>query len=254
MRRARLSRFHLLTVATVLVCVVAPHWVIAGVAVLGYGTLVGLGVAFARLQMFGPVLWRVPTSEPVVALTFDDGPDPAVTPALLELLQRHGAPATFFVLGQRVSDHPALARQTTEAGHLLGNHSFGHSNFTNFFTTSRLRGELEQTQAVIARHTGQQPKYYRPPVGLTNPRVFRVAEALGLTVVGWTIRSLDTRLKQPDAIVRRIVRRLRPGAIIVLHDGGVPAGVLLPAVEQLLSELARRGYRVARLDRLMETK
>jgi peptidoglycan/xylan/chitin deacetylase (PgdA/CDA1 family) len=251
MRAGTISRFHLATAATVALGVVVPQW---WLVVAAYVALVALGVTFPQMQFFGTSLCRGPTTERVVALTFDDGPDPAVTPDLLELLKKHGVPATFFVVGQRVEDHPALARQVSEAGHLLANHSFAHSHFSNFFTTGRLRGEIGRTQAAVTRHTGQQPRFYRPPVGLTNPRVFRAASALGLTVVGWTMRGFDKGQRDPAAIVNRIVRRLQPGAIIVLHDGGVPGSLLLPAVEELLVKLQQLGYRAERLDRLMEMK
>ena len=161
--------------------------------------------------------------------------------------------ATFFCTGQRVDEHPALVRRIVNEGHLLGNHSFAHSHWTNFFTVRRLREDVGRAQEAIARVAGCRPTLFRPPVGLTNPRVFRVVKELRLQVVGWTVRGLDTRHGKPEAIVERIVRRLRPGAILVLHDGGMPCSIVLPTVDLLLAELQRRGYRAERLDRLMET-
>jgi peptidoglycan/xylan/chitin deacetylase (PgdA/CDA1 family) len=185
-----------------------------------------------------------------VALTFDDGPDAGSTPRLLDLLREAGVQAAFFGVGQRVTAQPDLAARIVREGHLLENHSFSHLNTTNFFSLARLRGELAQTQTVIEQTTGVAPRWFRPPMGLSNPRVFRAARSLGLTVVGWTARGLDTRLTDPSRIVARIARRLRPGAIILLHDGGIPADRLTLTVKILLDTLKGLGYEVVRLDRL----
>jgi len=251
MRRGTLSRFHLVTAAAVALCVVVPQW---WLVVAVYALVVALGVTFPQLQFFGAILCRVRTGRKAVALTFDDGPDPVVTPVLLDLLKRRGVRATFFCTGQRVEEHPDVARRIVAEGHLMANHSFAHSHRTNLFMTRRLREDLARAQEVIARVAGERPKLFRPPVGLTNPRVFRVAAELGLTVVGWTVRGLDTRRGAPAKVAERIVRRLRPGAIIMLHDGGVTDGVVVPVMELLLAELDRQGYRAERLDELMETK
>lgn len=260
MRCGKLSRFHWLNALTVVLCVAAlvllprpAAWCVAGTVLCVHLAVVALGVTFPQWQMFGPSLCRVRTERNAVALTFDDGPDPAVTPALLDLLKQRGVSATFFCIGQRVDEHPALVRRIVTEGHLLGNHSFAHSHWTNFFTVRRLREDVGRAQEAIARVAGCRPTLFRPPVGLTNPRVFRVVKELRLQVVGWTVRGLDTRQGKPEAIVERIVRRLRPGAILVLHDGGMPCSIVLPTVELLLAELQRRGYRAERLDRLMET-
>jgi peptidoglycan/xylan/chitin deacetylase (PgdA/CDA1 family) len=251
MRRGTLSRFHLVTALAVVLCVVVPQW---WLVVGGYVPVVALGVTFPQLQFFGASLCRVRTGRKAVALTFDDGPDPMVTPVLLDLLKQRGVQATFFCTGQRVEEHPDVARRIMAEGHLMANHSFAHSHGTNVFTARRLREDLARAQEAIARVTGELPKLFRPPMGLTNLRVFRVATELGLTVVGWTVRGLDTRQSAPIKIAGRITRRLRPGAIIVLHDGGVTNCVVVPAVELLLDELDRQGYRAERLDELMETK
>ncbi len=250
MRVGTLSRFHLLTIVALALCVIVqPWWLVVAI----YIPLVVLGVTLPQLQFFGTILCCVQTSRKVVALTFDDGPDPVVTPALLDLLKRHSVRATFFCAGQCVVDHSAVARRIVAEGHLMANHSFAHSYGTNFFTTRRLREDLAQAQAAIAQIAGDPPKLFRPPVGLTNQRVFRVAAELGLTVVGWTVRGFDRRRGVPARIVSRISRRLRPGAIIVLHDGGVTDCMVVPTVELLLAELERQGYQAERLDELMET-
>jgi peptidoglycan/xylan/chitin deacetylase (PgdA/CDA1 family) len=214
--------------------------------------VVALGVAIPQLRFFGPFVCRGDaTSERTVALTFDDGPDPASTPALLDLLREARVQAAFFCIGERVAAHPELTARIAREGHLVENHSYHHSHLTNFFGVARLRVELERTQAVIARTTGRAPTYFRPPMGLSNPRVFRAARAVGMRVVGWTARGFDTRAVSPAQIVKRIVRGVAPGGVILLHDGNIAAERLVSTVEHLLVELRARGYRVARLDRVL---
>ncbi|HEX5219710.1 MAG TPA: polysaccharide deacetylase family protein [Verrucomicrobiae bacterium] len=214
--------------------------------------LVGLGVAFPQFRFFGPFICRGNSSRREVALTFDDGPDGRSTPALLDLLKSENISATFFCIGKRVAAERELTRRLAEEKHLLGNHTYHHSNLTNCFGPRRLREELQLTQAAIAAATGTAPEYFRPPMGLSNPFTFFVARKLGLRVLGWTIRSLDTRITEPERIVQRIAERLVPGAIILLHDGNIPPERLLPTVKLLLAKLREQNYAVVRLDKLME--
>jgi peptidoglycan-N-acetylglucosamine deacetylase len=215
-------------------------------------TLIGVGVVFPQMRFFGPFVCRGAPSRQCVALTFDDGPDATSTPALLDLLKEARVQAAFFGVGKRVAAHPELAARIVREGHLLENHSYAHSNATNFFTVSRLRAELRQAQAAIEQAAGAAPRLFRPPMGLSNPRIFRAAHDLGLTVIGWTARGLDTRLTEPDRIVARIVRRLKPGAIVLLHDGNIPTQRLVATVKLLLDSLRERGYEVVRLDRMLK--
>lgn len=224
-------------------------WLIAVWSV--FFTLMGFGVALPHWRFFGPFVCHGNTGKKQVALTFDDGPDARSTPALLEVLRAHEVEAAFFVIGRKVTTEPAIANQILRSGHLLENHSFAHSYATNFFPAKKLAADLTAAQQTIERHTGTTPRYFRPPVGLSNPNTFRVAEALRLKVVGWNIRSLDTRSTDPEQIVRRIMRRLRPGAIILLHDGNIPADRLVATVKLLLAKLREQGYEVVRLDRML---
>ena len=250
-----MTRFHIAVIGAVLLGLLA--WAMGSIAFLGvtvaaFLIVMGLGVAFPQMRFFGPFVCRGVGSRQRVALTFDDGPDACSTPALLELLREARVEAAFFCLGKRVAAHPELAARIVREGHLLENHSYAHSNATNFFTVARLKAELTQTQTAIQQATGIAPRLFRPPMGLSNPRVFRAAHALGLTVVGWTARGLDTRITEPPRIVRRIVRQLQPGAIILLHDGGIPAERLVATVKLLLDTLRQRGYEVVRLDQMLK--
>ncbi len=260
LRRARLdapimTRFHFTFATTILCAVIAltlGNFIFLAAVILVFLLVVGLGVAIPQLHFFGDFICRGDSTKKCVALTFDDGPDPRSTPQLLALLSERGVPATFFCIGQRVEAQPQLAAQIRRGGHLLENHSYAHSHFTNFYSTARLEKELLQTQAVIKEAAGFTPGYFRPPVGLSNPNTFRAAQNAKLKVIGWSIRSLDTVIKNPQAIVARIKRGLHPGAIILLHDGNIPAEKLLATVKSLLDTLHELGYEIVRLDELLK--
>jgi len=249
-----MSRYRICAIFALLLCFMAfafgrPAW--CWLVLVTLSVCIGLGVALPQLNFFGPFICRGKTSSRQVALTFDDGPDARSTPALLELLRNEGVPATFFCIGKRVAAERELASRIADEGHLLGNHTYHHSNLTNFFGPRLLREELQLTQAAIAASTGVAPLHFRPPMGLSNPFTFYVARRLGLRVLGWTIRSLDTRITQPERVVQRVSARLEPGAIILLHDGNIPAERLVLTVKLLLAKLREQNYLVVRLDKLL---
>jgi peptidoglycan/xylan/chitin deacetylase (PgdA/CDA1 family) len=253
----RVTRFQWLLTATAVLAIAVfclgagtARWVLLSILFTTSGLGVGLGVSFPEWRMFGSSLCRVRTTQKVVALTFDDGPDPASTPALLDLLARKGVRATFFCIGRQVAEHRELARRITAEGHLIGNHSFAHSRGTNLFGEARLRADLEHAQQEITQAVGRTPEFFRPPMMLTNPQVFRVTRALSLTVAGCAIRCYDRRDGSTRKVLHRVLRRLRPGVIIALHDGGVPPERLVDLAGQLLDKLHALGYRCLRLDEL----
>ncbi len=250
-----MSRFHKILIVALLLCVVTfafGQFILFGLINVAFLIVFGLGVAFPQLSLFGPFVCRGGNSRRCVALTFDDGPDARSTPQLLEMLREAKISTAFFCVGKRIEANPELAAQIVREGHLLENHSYEHSNLTNFFSGARLKTELERTQAVIKKNSGIAPNFFRPPMGLSNPKIFRAARELGLTVVGWSVRSFDTILSNPQKIVARITRRLEPGAIILLHDGNIPAERLVTTVRLLLANLRELDYEIVRLDELLK--
>lgn len=153
-----------------------------------------------------------------VSLTFDDGPDPANTPAILDILKEKNISATFFVIGKKAEQHPELVERIYAEGHTLGNHSYSHSRFLGFFSQSRLHHELVRSNEVIESITGQKPIFFRPPFGVTNPRYARVLKDLKMKSIGWSLRSFDTRAKNKYQLIERIVVSLKKSDIILLHD------------------------------------
>lgn len=252
----RFTRYHIVVAIALLISLLA---LMGKSLAIGIGAItfllvsIGLGVAFPQLSLFGRFVCRGSGDRKRVALTFDDGPDERSTPALLQLLQQRGVQASFFAVGKRVAAHPDIAARIVREGHLLENHSYAHSNATNFFSVPRLRTELKQTQDAIHQATGVVPTCFRPPMGLSNPRIFRAAREEGLKVIGWSARGLDTKLTDSEEVVSRICRRVEPGAIILLHDGNIPTDRLVTTVKTLLDRLRSLDYEVVRLDHLLNS-
>lgn len=249
-----MTRFHialLLAFAACLAGFILKSTALMVVAILLFVTVFALGVTFPQMKFFGPFICEGNPDSRAIALTFDDGPDPGSTVALLDLLRERNVSAAFFCIGKRINNHPEVASRIVKEGHLLENHSYSHSNFTNVFMGRRLRDELERTRSAIQKAAGSKPSCFRPPMGLSNALIFQVARALNFRVVGWSARGLDTITKDPERIVNRIIRQLKPGAIILLHDGDIPAERLVVTVKTLLDRLQGLGYEVVRLDRLL---
>lgn len=185
------------------------------------------------------------TQEKVVALTFDDGPDAGQTPRVLQILKESQTPACFFCIGEKVKGNEALIRRIIAEGHLIGNHSYSHSNFFPIYRLKRMKEDLQACQSALEAATSQPVSLFRPPFGVTNPTIARATRQLGYKTIGWNIRTLDTQYPTPEKILRRIQKRLRPGSIILLHDPLRGSEVLLQQVIKLIKE---QGYTIARLD------
>ena len=184
-----------------------------------------------------------------IALSYDDGPSPANTPELLEILASAGARATFFVLGSEVDAHPELAARIVAAGHELGNHSFTHVHARRL-DASGLRGELERASGAIAA-VAPPTRLFRPPFGKLPRRGARVCEELGLTTVLWSVDSGDTMRFSAARIAREVVARVEPGDIVLMHDGGDRRPRTLEATRVVLEQLARRGYSFVTVSELL---
>ncbi len=205
--------------------------------------------------------WFVPLTAhgdrriPAVALTFDDGPDPEVTPKILDLLRQHRAKATFFVIGQRVERHPDLARRIVAEGHELGNHTYAHPRLFNLKLSRGMQQEIERATAAISHVTGVRPRLFRPPIGLKNPHLAIVARRLNLRVVMWSLHAHDSLFQNSLRIAGSVLRRIRPGDIVDLHDGhdlpGRHRQHTVQAVATILAKLEGRGLRCVTVSELL---
>ncbi|HET8818481.1 MAG TPA: polysaccharide deacetylase family protein [Xanthomonadaceae bacterium] len=192
--------------------------------------------------LFSPVLARLPTDEPVVWLTIDDGPS-GDTLELLELLDAAGAKATFFLVGDRAAARPELVREIVARGHGIGNHSATHPQAWFWaLSPGRMRKEVARTQQVLHGITGRRPEWFRAVVGMANPFVAAALRAQGLARVAWSARGFDAVEGDPLRALARIERQLRPGAIVLLHEGA-RHGRNVELVALLLQRLRALGYR-----------
>lgn len=229
--------------AALAAAVVRPHvWPWALAAVLADHLALTAAGLWPRSQVLGPNLIRLPGAAPEVALTIDDGPDPEVTPRVLALLETHGAPATFFCIGERVRQHPQLAREIVARGHAIENHSEHHPWRFSLMGARGMGQEIRSAQESIQSVTGEAAQFFRAPAGLRNPFLDRVLAHNRLRLASWTRRGFDTVTADPQVILSRLTRRLRAGDILLLHDGhaartpqGTPVilAVLPPLLERL---------------------
>ncbi len=223
-------------------------WPLAcGVVAANHALLAGAGL-WPRSRLLGPNWTRLPASAAAlgqVAITIDDGPDPEVTPTMLEVLARFGVVATFFCIGERVDRHPELVRRIVRAGHAIENHSDTHRHAFSLLGPTALDREVARAQSRIAAISGIAPAFFRAPAGLRNPLLEPVLARHGLRLASWSRRGYDTVSRDPDRVFDRVTRALRGGEILLLHDGhaaraadGAPIGaVVLP---RLLDALRRR--------------
>ncbi len=192
-----------------------------------------------------------------VALTFDDGPTQEATPAVLDILAQRQVRATFFIMGKAVRRHPRIARAIAEAGHELGNHSYLHPRHVYLWSRSTLTRDLSAAQRVIEKATGVSPRLYRPPLGFRSFVMAGVMKGTGMRLVNFSARAYDTRPVDALTIVRRIKKRVGPGAIILLHDGADrdPAPdrrAMLESLPVIIDALRRDGYEFVAVSELIK--
>ncbi len=186
---------------------------------------------------------RFATARRELWLTIDDGPDPEDTPRILELLAEHGARATFFVIGRSAVLHPELVRAIAAAGHEVAHHTHTHPLAGFWFASpARVGRELDAGLEAL-RLAGVRPTRFRPPAGIKNLWLAAALRARGLTCVGWSVRGLERRRGDAEAVAASVMRRITPGAIVLLHEGpGVPGPVRVEAIRRVLERLRDQGY------------
>jgi len=197
-------------------------------------------------------LFRVDTKNKVVAITFDDGPHPTFTPLLLKALREERVQATFFLLGREVNKHPKIAIQIHKEGHELGNHGYSHSVMRKL-NQNQIYQEIIKTQKAIVRHVGVRPYLFRPPYGEMTPSIMKVNHQLGYRLIRWSLDPKDWDQHQnANMIVRHVQKNVRPGDIILFHDGGLNQKETIRAVRSVIHDLKRKGYRFVTISQLMK--
>jgi peptidoglycan-N-acetylglucosamine deacetylase len=209
---------------------------------------------FPQYGFFLPVVIRGRTDTNMVALTFDDGPDPDATPQILNLLSKYNVPATFFVIGEKARRHPELVREIIAKGHAVGNHSYHHDVLLMLRSRQTIAAEIRMAQETLSAF-GIKPLIFRPPVGITNPKLGSILKQQGLYCVNFSCRGFDAGNRKINDLAAKILKKVRPGDIILLHDC-MPkrpdtADVWLKEVDSLLAGLAERKLAAVSLEQLL---
>ncbi len=251
-----MSRFHTLTILVALTALGAGlslagpiRWFALGLLVAGYLFIFILGVSVLKLNFFVKATCRGDSTTKRVALTFDDGPEPVATRNLLKVLRQHQIKAAFFPIGTKARDYPEIIKQIDQEGHILGNHSFRHAWWTNFLISGPLEREVKMAQEAISAAVNKVPAYFRPPVGLTNPHLRKVLKKHGLSMIGWDVRPFDTTASA-DTVIKRVLKKIRNGSIIALHDAGRPPADLARLIDRLVTKIKERKYAFSGLEEL----
>jgi peptidoglycan/xylan/chitin deacetylase (PgdA/CDA1 family) len=225
-----------------------------GAVVINHLLLTAVGL-WPRSHWLGPNWTRLPaaaTARHEIALTIDDGPDPLVTPQVLDILDRYAARATFFCVGEKAARYPDVCREIVRRGHAVENHSQHHPQHFALLGPRGFMRELQAAQSTLSRITGQHPMFFRAPAGLRNPFLDPVLARLGLTLASWSARGFDTRISDAKRVRHALLGGLRAGAILLLHDGnaarsprGIP--VILDVLPAVLESAAAAGLRFVSL-------
>jgi peptidoglycan/xylan/chitin deacetylase (PgdA/CDA1 family) len=238
---------HAAAVVTVAVQPALWPWVLGAVA--GNHLLLIAAVFWPRGRVLGPNLVRLPAAAAArneVSLTFDDGPDPEVTPRVLDLLDRHQAKASFFCIGERAAAYPDIVKEIVRRGHSIENHSHRHSSAFAFYGLFRLKRDVESAQTTVSGCTGRAPRFFRAPMGLRSPLLDPVLARCGLHYVSWTRRGFDAIHRDPESVLQRLVGGLAAGDILLLHDNGYSrtrddTPVVLAVLPELLDRIKAKG-------------
>lgn len=224
-------------------------WALAAIAA-NHGVITAAGL-LPRCRLLGPNWTRLPESAAArreIAITIDDGPDPEVTPRVLDLLDRHGAQATFFVIGDAVRRHQTIAREIVDRGHTVENHSQRHLKTFSLRGTHWLRDEIAAAQRTIEDACGVTPRFFRAPAGLRNPFLEPALARLDLQLAAWTRRAYDTRNGDPQSVTARLLDGLGAGDILLLHDANAARDdrgnpVILQVLPRLLAACSDAGLK-----------
>lgn len=190
-------------------------------------------------------------SSELIAVTFDDGVDPDVTPAVLDVLRKHNVKCTFFVIGEKAQKYPELVKRIFDDGHDIGNHSFYHKGSFPMQTTKAIKEEICCCNNVIKKSVGEECILFRPPFGVTNPMIGKAVRETNMISIGWSIRSLDTIGQDIEKVRQRVACQLNGGDVILLHDNRKDAHIL---TEMILNDINKKGFKAVSVKQLFNIK
>lgn len=213
-----------------------------------YSLFLFYGSAYVNSNFYFNVICAGNTTNKEIAISFDDGPLPEYTPAILQILRQHDVKATFFCIGNRAEANKELFKQVYDEGHIIGNHSYSHSPVFDLFSAKKMTDDLQQMSTVARQVLGLQLKWFRPPYGVTNPNLKKAVMNGNFKSIGWNIRSLDTTIKDKDKLLEKVMKALKPGAVILFHDTCKSTSDMLP---EFLQKVKASGYAIVPMDKLL---
>jgi peptidoglycan/xylan/chitin deacetylase (PgdA/CDA1 family) len=227
-----------------------------GVAVAGLACVAGYHTMSPTSQLYGRTFIGLEPGSHLLALTYDDGPNDPYTWRMIEVLERHGVKATFFLIGQYVQQKPEIARALVAAGHAIGSHTWSHPNLI-FEQVTELRRQLVRTRQAILDATGVETRIFRPPFGGRRPATLRTVRAFGLQTVMWSVICYDWKAKSAEEIVAGAERKIRGGDVILLHDGshvrmGADRSRSVEATDGILRRYRGEGYEFVTIPEMMD--
>jgi peptidoglycan-N-acetylglucosamine deacetylase len=245
--------FNIFYILLILAWILADHHFQTGVSPYGWLLLVYVSVLFCgsyfiRLGFFLKSVCSVKTGEKYISLTFDDGPAGKKTALILDILKENNVEAAFFCIGKNMPENEEILKRFVSEGHIIGNHSNSHERLFDLYGSKKMLNELELASQTCQDITGYYPRFFRPPYGVTNPNLKKAVLKGGFVSIGWSIRSYDTVITNEGRLLSRIIARLKPGAILLLHDTSESTLKILP---RLLKEIRNKGYKMIRLDKMI---
>ena len=223
-------------------------WYVYVITAFVYLNILFYGCYYVGSNFFIKIICSTKTDKKVIALSFDDGPDGANTPRILSLLKQNGVSAAFFCIGNKIADNAALLKQIDKEGHVIGNHTFTHHLWFDMFSKKEMATDMMMMDEAVADVIGKTPKLFRPPYGVTNPNLKNAIIAGNYTPVGWSVRSLDTVAKDPQKLLKKVVAKIKPGAVFLFHDTSNTTLTMLP---EFIKHVKSSGYEIIRLDKML---
>ena len=247
--------FNIFSIILILVWIWADKYLSVGAPSYGWLLLIYVSVLFCgsyfiRMGFFLKSICSVKTNDRWIALSFDDGPAGS-TSQVLDILKENEVEAAFFCIGKKISGNEELLKRMVQEGHIIGNHSFSHHTFFDFFSSGKMMNDMKQMNQLVKDITGLTPRFFRPPYGVTNPNLKKAVMLGGFISIGWSIRSYDTVIKNRVRLLSKILSALKPGAILLLHDTSETTVAILP---ELLKAIRHKGFQIVRLDKLVNLK
>jgi len=218
--------------------------ILAGV----YSSVLFYGCYYVGSNFFIPIICSAKTDDKVVALSFDDGPVAGNTLQVLQVLKDSNIEAAFFCIGSRIAGNQAIFKQVYNEGHLIGNHTFSHHFWFDMFSAKKMLADMSLMDNAMNSVIGKTPKLFRPPYGVTNPNLKKAIIQGNYIPVGWSIRSLDTVIKNEQKLLNKVTRQIKPGAVFLFHDTSNATVAILPAV---IKHIQANGYEIIRLDKML---